>query len=128
MIATIMLQMFSPVTPVEPIRSKIKPPTKAPTIPSAMLSQKPCPCLSTILLPMKPAIRPNMIQLMIPMDYLPSRDVTMERAGRANPTWSFQLVDDEHRSPSHRGSLGRNDVFPILSSEHALNTSNLLPT
>src|SRR6516165_1832968 len=95
MIATIMLQIFSPVTPVEPMRSKMKPPTSAPTIPSAMLSQNPCPCLSTILLPMNPAIRPNMIQLMIPMDYLPLYDVTIGRRRARVPTWSLHVVDDK---------------------------------
>jgi len=39
-----------------------------------------------ILLPMNPAIRPNMIQLMIPMDYLPLRDVTIKR-------WRVQRPD-----------------------------------
>src|SRR6516164_742781 len=62
-----MLYRLKPVTPDAPKRSNRKPPTKAPTIPSAMLSQKPWPCLSTILLPIKPAIRPSMIQLMMPM-------------------------------------------------------------
>src|SRR5215471_14998641 len=59
--------MFRPVTPDAPNRSNRNPPTKAPTIPSAMSSQKPWPCLLTILLPMNPAIRPSIIQLMMPM-------------------------------------------------------------
>ena len=31
------------------------------------IDQKPCPCLFTILLPINPAIRPSMIQLMMPI-------------------------------------------------------------
>src|SRR5262249_9938706 len=54
-----MLQMFRPVMPVAPKESNRKPPTRAPIIPSAMLSQKPWPSALTILLPIKPAIRPK---------------------------------------------------------------------
>src|SRR5215469_6416341 len=54
-----MLYMFKPETPDAPNRSNRNPPTRAPTIPRAMSSQKPCPCRSTILLPRNPAIRPS---------------------------------------------------------------------
>src|SRR6516164_11378503 len=73
-----------PVTPDAPRRLNRNPPTKAPTIPSAMLIQKPWPCLSTILLPINPAIRPSTIQLIMPMSFL-----------RLNP--------DTHNSNRQRG-------------------------
>src|SRR5262245_40982015 len=67
-----MLQMFRPVMPVAPKKLNRKPPTRAPIIPSAMLSQKPWPSALTILPPMNPAIRPSIIQLIIDMCCLPS--------------------------------------------------------
>ena len=68
MIATIKLQMLKPVMPSQPKTAlDRKPPTIAPTMPRAMSSQKPRPLLLTILLPMKPAMRPNMSQLIIPL-------------------------------------------------------------
>src|SRR5262249_53389153 len=44
-IATTILQMLKPVIPLAPTRSNRKPPTSAPMIPSAILSQKPWPLL-----------------------------------------------------------------------------------
>jgi hypothetical protein len=56
-------------------RSKRNPPTRAPTIPSAMSSQKPWPCRLTILLPTKPAISQGRSrQLMIPLFAFSSRN------------------------------------------------------
>jgi hypothetical protein len=46
--------MFKPVIPVAPNKSNRNPPTIAPTIPSAILSQKPWLCSLTILLPINP--------------------------------------------------------------------------
>src|SRR5208283_1906916 len=74
--------MFKPVTPDAPNRSNRNPPTRAPTIPSAMLSQKPWPCLSTILLPINPAIRPSMIQLRMPIFLPPFRNAGTKNSGR----------------------------------------------
>ena len=62
-----MLQMLRPVTPPQPSALAMKPPTIAPTTPSAMSMIMPDPVLLTILLAIQPAIRPRMIQLMTPM-------------------------------------------------------------
>src|SRR5271157_3174489 len=72
-IATMRLQMLRPVTPVIPkMPEKIRPPTIAPTMPRTMSMIMPEPVLFTILLPMKPAISPRMIQLITPMFETPS--------------------------------------------------------
>jgi hypothetical protein len=63
-----MLQMLTPVTPLIPNRPEnMKPPTAAPTIPSTRSTISPEPVLLRILLAMKPAISPRMIQLTMPM-------------------------------------------------------------
>ena len=49
----------------------MKPPTIAPTTPSAMSMSMPDPGLLTILLADEPAISPRMIQLMTPIPSLP---------------------------------------------------------
>ena len=101
-----MLYIFRPVTPDAPNRSNRNPPTKAPTIPSAMSSQKPWPCLLTILLPMNPAIRPSIIQLMMPMVAPPVKS----RSSSKNPhphnsnrwqAWPEQCVDGINRRTPH---------------------------
>src|SRR5260370_41576776 len=61
--ATSRLYRFRPVTPPAPRRLNTHPPAIAPTIPSTISRRKPSPRLLTILLPMKPANRPNRIQL-----------------------------------------------------------------
>src|SRR5690349_20936854 len=70
-----MLQILNPVTPTAPIKENKNPPTIAPTIPRMMSRRIPSPALLTILLAMKPAIRPRTIQPM--MDILSSLVTTL---------------------------------------------------
>jgi hypothetical protein len=80
------------VTLDAPNKSNRNPPTSAPTIPSAMLSQKPWPCPSTILLPINPAIRPSMIHETIPKPLgVPPPSPIQPRFGRAQMTTSAQV-------------------------------------
>src|SRR5262245_5913835 len=67
-----MLQRLRPVMPCAPKALNRMPPTIAPTMPSSMSSIMPSPRLLTILLPINPATRPNMIQPMIDIDVLHS--------------------------------------------------------
>src|SRR5437762_754733 len=72
-----MLQMLTPVTPFVPRTAEaMKPPTIAPTTPSAMSMTIPEPVLLTILLAIQPAISPRIIQLIMPIQRLlePSRE------------------------------------------------------
>jgi hypothetical protein len=57
-----MLYRLKPVTPLTPKALKMKPPTIAPTIPRTISRKNPSPDLLTILLAMKPAMRPSKIQ------------------------------------------------------------------
>src|SRR5215472_14535761 len=106
--------IFRPVTPDAPNRSNRNPPTKAPTIPSAMSSQKPWPCLLTILLPMNPAIRPSIIQLMMPMVAPPvksrssSKNTHPHNSNRCRPGQSSVLTGstDERRTRLRRDFSG----------------------
>src|SRR3974377_1359160 len=66
--------MFRPETPGAPDKSNKNPPHRAPTDPHAISSRKPLPCLSTILLPINPAISPSMIQLIMPISVLLLRE------------------------------------------------------
>src|SRR3569623_3256906 len=61
--------MFRPVTPEAPNSENRKPPTKAPTTPMTLSIIKPSPVLLTILLAIKPEIRPRTIQARIDMFY-----------------------------------------------------------
>src|SRR5690348_15951651 len=72
-----MLQILNPVTPTAPIKENRNPPTIAPTIPRTMSRMIPSPCLLTILLAMKPAIRPRTIQPMMDILSLPYRSRLM---------------------------------------------------
>ena len=51
--------------PCAPSKLNRNPPTTAPTMPRAMLRKKPLPLLLTILLPIKPAMTPDISQLII---------------------------------------------------------------
>jgi len=62
---------LNPVTPTPPSALKMIPPKNAPTMPRTISSAQPAPSLCTILLAMKPAISPKMIQARIPMDAPP---------------------------------------------------------
>src|SRR5208337_3121789 len=66
-----MLQMLTPVTPLIPKKPAMMPPTIAPTTPRAMSIIMPEPVLLTSLLAIQPAIRPRMIQLIMPMSQSP---------------------------------------------------------
>src|SRR5664279_1934106 len=63
--ATNMLHRLKPFTPVAPAKLKRKPPASAPTIPRTMSRMIPSPVLFTILLAMKPEIRPSTIHASI---------------------------------------------------------------
>src|SRR5271170_3055101 len=63
------LHILRPVMPVAPKALKMKPPTIAPTTPSAISRNIPSPDLLTILLPINPAINPRMIQAIMPMAF-----------------------------------------------------------
>src|SRR5690242_9738808 len=97
-----MLQMLNPVTPTAPIKENRNPPTIPPMIPRRMSRTTPCPCLLTILLAMKPAIRPRTIQPM--MDILSSLVTTLspEELGDLACHWSdlgYRLFQPVWRYP-----------------------------
>src|SRR5579864_1053811 len=72
MTATSRLYRFKPVTPLAPIMLNSHPPTIAPTTPRTISSRRPSPRLLTILLPMKPAIRPSTIHARNDKEHLQS--------------------------------------------------------
>src|SRR5262245_44464469 len=68
-VATSRLYKLSPVTPDIPKRRNSHPPTSAPTTPRTMFRKRPSPCLLTIRVAMKPAMRPRTSHAMIDMSF-----------------------------------------------------------
>ena len=71
-VATKMLYMLKPVTPVPPNKDTTNPPTIAPTIPRSIPVKQPFFFLGVIILvESQPAIPPTIIQLKSPILFIP---------------------------------------------------------
>src|SRR5579863_6454195 len=127
-----MLQMLRPVTPRIPNRpEKMKPPTSAPSMPSTRSRISPEPVLLRILLAMKPAISPRMIQLITPM--LPPPCLEPARPTRLNEARSElaeHLLNDEENATG-RGAARRKRAAAVMldarSTEATMEEPDLRP-
>src|ERR1700680_2253782 len=95
-IATSIEYKLNPVTPCPPMLVKMKPPTRAPTIPSATFRMQPSPRRFTTRLAMKPEIKPKNIQPRI--DMLPPKIQTLPHQRRhASPAGTAPSMLRYHR-------------------------------
>src|SRR4051812_42549069 len=83
--ATNKLQRLKPVTPTPPTTPIRRPPTNAPTTPSARFMRRPEPRPCMILLAIQPARSPSIIQAMKPITNSPSRSAQSAATDQLGP-------------------------------------------
>src|SRR5512133_4294236 len=82
----------------------MKPPTMAPTMPRAMSRKKPSPALLTILLAMKPEMRPRIIHAMIDITHLVCLE-TVRVNGDGIPSVQAWVLDQAPPRPERSKNL-----------------------